>query len=325
MRIDPVLASLRTNPAPLTADCAAVAAGWERACGEASAKALAADLARYGTGAPLAGCAALGRLLDGGGGGSGAGAVQRMLQLAAAALRSAPLGQLRLPHFSNGVLHSLTLLSAGRASLSLALVDGDAWSAGASGAARRASFPGGELHLRVLAGGATGRRAIRSSGALRTEVLALDPGQRLSFDCATEALVLDAVAGSLVTLRLHRRPARPVPVQELDLASGAVVHQSAARQGDSRTEMAMALLGRMGRTEAVPVIAEIAGEGEPALRWQAIRECLALDAGQGFALLLKAAADPADPLYQPARQLADTLAARHPALAALREELLCPA
>lgn len=319
MRIDPVLAGLRTHPAPLTADCAAVAAGWEQACGEAPAIALAADLARYGRGAPLAGCAALGRLLEGG------GAARRMLQLAAAALRSAPLGQLRLPHFSNGVLHSLTLLSAGRASLSLALVDGDAWRAAGSGAVRRASFPGGELHVRVLAGGAAGRRAIRCSGALRTEALALDPGQRLRFDCASEALVLDTVAGSLVTLRLHRRPEQPIPVQELDLASGAVVHQSAARQDDSRTEMAMALLGRMGRTEAVPVIAEIAGAGEPALRWQAIRECLALDAGQGFALLLKTGADPADPLREPARQLADTLAARHPALAALREELLCPA
>lgn len=319
MRIDPVLAGLRTDPAPLTAACAALAAGWEQACGEAPARALAADLARYGRGEPLADCAALVRLLDGG------RAARRMLQLAVATLRTAPLGQLRLPHFSNGVLHSLTLLGAGRASLSLALIDGDAWRGAGAGAARRASFPGGELHLRVLAGAAEARRAIRDNGGLAIEPLTLAPGVRLTFDCAREALVLDAIGGSLVTLRLHRRADRPIPVQELELASGAVVHQSAALQSDSRIEMAMALLGRMGRVEAVPVLAEIAGEGEPALRWQAMRECLALASGQGFALLLRAAADPVDPLQEPARQLADTLATRHPVLAALREELLCPA
>ena len=60
-------------------------------------------------------------------------------------------------------------------------------------------------------------------------------------------------------------------------------------------------------------------------RWQALRECLALDSATGFAALLEVAGQADDPLCVPARNLADSLAAQHPALAQMREDLLCRA
>lgn len=318
MRIDPAIAALRADPALLPAACARVAAGWDAASGRAGP--VLADLARHGDGAGLDTCPALRRALSGG---RFAG---RMLAGALSGLRDAPLGQLRRPHFASATLHSLTLAMAGRSSLSLALVDGDAWGAAGQGAARRAGFQGGELALTVLAGEAEGRIVRRGGEGLTFRSVALRRGARLDLDAEREALVLDRVGAMLATLRLYRRPARPTAMEEVDLATGAVVHRAAARQRDSRMELAMALLGRMGRIEAAPAIADVAADRalDPALRWQALREGLALDSAQGFAALL-GAGEAGDPLSGPARQLAEQLAARHPALAAMREDALCPA
>ena len=71
----------------------------------------------------------------------------------------------------------------------------------------------------------------------------------------------------------------------------------------------MALLGRMGRTDAAPQLAGIACEpGSAALRWQALRECLSLDTATGF-----------DALSEVARRADDELAA---AAGALRSQLV---
>jgi hypothetical protein len=56
------------------------------------------------------------------------------------------------------------------------------------------------------------------------------------------------------------------------------------------------------------------------LRWEALRQCLALDTRAGLALLAGLADNPADPLAAPARALQRQLAASDPALAALVHE-----
>ncbi len=93
----------------------------------------------------------------------------------------------------------------------------------------------------------------------------------------------------------------PGPVREYALDTGELLHQSAGDAQESRVELALALLGRMGRTDAAPLMAEIAREGSDHLRWQALRECIALDTATGFAALKAIAADPADSLGAPAR------------------------
>ena len=89
--------------------------------------------------------------------------------------------------------------------------------------------------------------------------------------------------------------------------------------------MMAALLGRMGRADAAPVLAELAlQQGEDSLRWQALRECLALDTAQGFAALLSLARNADDPLCAEAGALRVQLVEAHPQLLQL-ETMQCPA
>jgi hypothetical protein len=58
------------------------------------------------------------------------------------------------------------------------------------------------------------------------------------------------------------------------------------------------------------------------VRWQALRECLALDTATGFAALGRLAATTDDPLAAPAQALHAQLLERYPALAGVEP---CPA
>lgn len=89
--------------------------------------------------------------------------------------------------------------------------------------------------------------------------------------------------------------------------------------------MMLALLGRMERTDAAPEMAALAREkGRDALRWQALRESLALDTAEGFAALVDVSRDQNDPLCATADALRAQLVAQYPQLLEL-ERKLCPA
>jgi len=324
MRIDPAIARLTDDPAPLAGAGEAIRA-WRAS--QAVAPVLA-ELECYGRDAPFAQCATLAALMTHEGGGTFARSVGTF---APAVLRKAELAALPWRHFSNGVLHSVTLAAYGRASLSLALIDGAAWQSARDPAApARVAFQPGELHAFVVAGRADARilrnpELADEAGAIASRALELEPGVAYALDGTREALALDSIAGHLLTLRLYRAGDGTVPARQYDLASGALVHQAASDQRDSRAELAMALLRAMERSDAAPAIAVLARGGTPAARWQALRECLALDSGVGFRSLLEVAANPGDPLAAPAAALAERLAAAHPALAGIREAALCPA
>lgn len=86
----------------------------------------------------------------------------------------------------------------------------------------------------------------------------------------------------------------------------------------------MGLLARMRRQDAAPAMAEIArGQGSDHLRWQALRNCLALDTAQGFSALTAIAANPADALARPAGALRAQLLEAHPQLTGLEADP-CP-
>ncbi|WP_374405973.1 hypothetical protein [Pelagerythrobacter sp.] len=115
-----------------------------------------------------------------------------------------------------------------------------------------------------------------------------------------------------------------MPSLEYRLSDGALLHRAAGDCHESRSELMLALLGRMERRDAVPAMAALAREGSDSLRWQALRECLALDSAAGFGELARIARDCADPLHAPARSLHADLCARHPQLAQ-QEAAPCPA
>ena len=267
---------------------------------------LLASLGAFAEGASLGDCPQLAALFA-----PGNGFAQ---QLAAdftaatcAALAGAPLGHVPLRHFTDGTSSTLLIARTGNVTLSLVAIDG----AGLRGkpAPVSASFGPNQTWEHVLAGAAEVELVERQPGGpqaaklLRREA-SLAPGSIMQRDGEREARLLRHIVGTLVSLRLQRRCENAGVTREYDLASGALLHQAAGNPRDSRIELMLALLGRMGRTDAAPAMAELAlGEGSTALRWQALRECLALDTQAGFRALSAVAAAPRDSLAAPAGAL----------------------
>ena len=236
-----------------------------------------------------------------------------------ASLAEAELGQVPLRHFTDDALASIMLARAGFATLSLQVFDG-------AGIARRprpvsVSFSPSQTWEQVLAGSAAAelihcRQTYSDRADLEIEPIALRPGTGLVRSNRQTALVLGHLEGCLVTLRLQRRRASGGVTCEYQLADGALIHQAAATPRESRLELTAALLGRMGRTDAAPLLAAMAQEeGGAGLRWQALRECLGLDSAEGFRTLCAIARNPADPLVGSAGALRAQLLETHPQLA----------
>jgi hypothetical protein len=223
----------------------------------------------------------------------------------------------------------LILARRGNVSLALQAIDGH-------GVARRpvpasASFAPGQTWERVLSGRAEARlieiAGLRPGGAeLAMRPLLLQPGDLSCRDGARQVVQFGSVDGVLVSLKLQRRETGGEPTREYALADGALLHQAANCARDSRLELALTLLGRMGRADAAPYLAAMAEEsGNPSLRWQALRECLGLDTAVGFSALGTVARRADDTLAGPAGALRAQLLETYPQLAALEAGgLPCP-
>ncbi|HYD24502.1 MAG TPA: hypothetical protein VEB68_06875 [Croceibacterium sp.] len=314
MRIDPAIAAMRREPArQRRAQAEMIAAGdaWRASPGVAG---LLAELERFGAGAALGECALLEAAFDGAA--SPRALADGLCRRFVAALAGEPMGQLPFRHGFNGQVSTLLLARSGRAQLILhAREPGETAyaSVGCSDAIR---------YEAVLAGTGAGQvvRHDPRSGRIAAQAVALRPGVRIELDLSREALQVRSVERRLVTVRLHRFAAEPGPSREYRLADGTVLHQSAGDIRASRHEMMLALLGRMGRGDAAPVMAEMAREpGDASLRWQALRECLALDTAAGFRALGEVARAAADPLAASAGALRAQLLEAHPQLLALED------
>ena len=313
MRVGPAIAAMRRDRAPqLRAQAAMFAAreGWR---GETRVAPVLAQLEDHGRGAALADCPALAELFAGGD--VAAHFVASFCAIFAGALRQERFGQLPFRHGFDGALSTLLLARSGRARLTLVAQEPGAYHAAC------VSLSDGTRHDTVLAGEAEARlMRRRPDGLFDHELLCLSAGRRLTLDLAGEALFVRRVARRLVSLRLHLAPRSPAPTREYALADGTLQQQSAGDIRYSRHEMMLALLGRMKRRETAPLMAEIAGEAWPdALRWEALREALALDTASGFAALSRISRSPTDPLAAAAGALRAQLIEAHPELLAFEE------
>lgn len=320
MHVSPPIRALLADPAGLEAQQGRHSAsllGWRDGPGKPLLDAFAA----FAGGASLASQPALAGLFSGAQ--EPRRAVTRLVGALLPVLRDAPFGQVPLRH---SITRSATTLLVDRrqdASLTLVAVDGAAL-AQQPPAATAVFSPAEEWDV-VVAGTGQGR-LIERRGAPGHGIhpLALEPGLALGRDAEREALLLDRADGPLLLLRLQRRRPGPAPVREVDLASGEQVYQAAASARESRHEIAVSLLGRMGRADAAPVLAQIALD--PAcgdmLRWQAMRECLGLDTLGGFRALAAIACRPGDTLAAMAGALRARLIEQHPVLAGIEP---CPA
>lgn len=321
MQPGPELAAAIADPRAQARDQAVMADAFRRWRDDPATAPVLAAFAAFAGGAPFAALDPLAALL-----GAGGEPARRFAQVVAdtflPALAAAPLGQVPLRHHRERGLATVLLAREGDASLTLVAWDGHALAA--APAPRSVCFAPADEWDVVLAGRGQASLVTRQGPALARHPLTLGPGVALGREAHAEALIVEAAAPALVMLRLQRRRAATRPVQEFDLASGALLHQASATPAESRHEIAVALLGAMGRTDAAPRLGEIAtdrrhGEG---LRWQALRQCLGLDTDLGFRALCAIAAAPADGLAVPAGALRASLVERHPMLQAL---VPCPA
>ena len=235
------------------------------------------------------------------------------------ALRANPWGQVPVPGKFNGVTAMIVLASAGGAALMLMAIDGEALRSRPG--ALTASFSPGETHDQILAGIASARLielAGEEAGCARLSdtPCELSPGTITHRNNARQSLLIEQAATTLVILRLQRRTKRGTVTREFMLSDGSLAHQATANPRDSRFELAAALLGRMGRSDAAPLLAAMAEEqGGASLRWQALKQCLGLDTAQGLAALNRIAGQAGDELAAPALALRAQLIETYPDLA----------
>lgn len=311
------LAALREDDAGWTAGQKGLAAmlGLWRARPEVVP--ILAALERFGEGEPIEACPELTVLFDADNP-AASEFVAGLVETGLAGLAAHPLGQLPLRHVVSRAAHTLLLAHGGRATLSLVAFDGEALAA--LPPPQSAEFAPVETWLHVLAGGGTADHVLchkvhGDRAELHAGAMPLQPGSVLYHNGAYEWLQVRSARGSLVKLRLQRLLGRHEPVREYALEDGALRHQAAARPEDSRHELAMAVLARMGRRDAVPAMSRIAtGPGNEGLRWQALRELLTLDTRAGMVLLAQVAASEGDPLAAPAQELHRSLLAAWPEL-----------
>lgn len=276
-----------------------------------------AELERFGAGEPIDSCPALAALFD------GMSPVARefafgLVEAGLSGLTAHPLGQLPLRHGVAQTAHTLLLAHWGAATLSLVVYDGEALAAMPEPVS--AQFAPLETWCHVLAGNGTAshivcRSLMNDRAELHAASVPLRAGTVFHHPGRHESLEVRSARGSLVKLRLQRFLGGYEPLREFALADGMLLHQAAARPEDSRCELAMAVLARMGRRDAVPAMSRIAlGPGHEALRWQALRELLTLDTRAGMVLLAQVAASEDDPLAAPAQELHASLLAAWPEL-----------
>lgn len=322
MHFEPTLETLRGDGAAQRTRQAKVAEAVARCREDAALQPVLEALETYGAGAALEDCPALAALCESDG--AARDAMAPLVDHLVTLFREEPLAELLFRHQSREGFHLLQLAGKGRATLSLALHE----EREASEDAPLVTFPDAERHEIVLAGAADtelveivadyGARA-----AIEREPRRVVAGECLAFEGPDQSRRLVQVHGLLLTLRLARLPLQPGPTRQFDLATGLLVHRASGDRRESRHEMMIALLGRMGRSDAAPVLADAAREGSAHFRWQALRECLAIDAGAGFPVLSAIAADPLDPLGAHAGAVRAQLLETHPELARM-ELARCP-
>lgn len=249
-----------------------------------------------------------------------------LLEPLTAIISGEPLAQSPLRHASNELGAMVVLFEGEGAVLVLQSVDGFVQSRLQE--PQSAMFTPGDNHEVILAGSAEAAQVTllreRPGGAeLACQEVAFGRGDALFRDGARHCLHLRKVEGTLVLLKLQRRPRSGGLTREFALSDGRFLQQASAASRESRLELSTALLGRMQRADAAPLLAAMAEEdGGTSLRWQALRECLGLDTAIGFSTLCRIAARPTDPLAVPAGVMRAQLLETHPELLGLVE---CPA
>lgn len=322
MDVHPFIAALRNDRTPQRQAQGAMEAAREAWRAEPGAAALMQELGDYGAGVPLEDCPVLQTAM------TDAGKAESLMRSLSrhycAAIKANPIGHPPFRHGYDGASSTILLARSGRAQLMIQAREPGEFTSESykfSDATRFDAILAGEANARIVRRNGSSRGLMSFS----EESVPLSEGVRLALDLTNETLAIDTVSRRLVILRLVRGASEPQPSHEFDAAKGALLMQSAGTIATSRQEGIIALLGRMQRADAAPEMARTAlGDGDNSLRWQAMRECLALDSAEGFASLTQLARRTQDPLASTAGALRAQLLETYPEFAIL-EAAQCPA
>lgn len=204
-----------------------------------------------------------------------------------------------------GVLGGLILAEVPPITLSLMVRPFD--QSGAAGGS--IIFSPGQGQTRIIrSGGARIRRyrvalspeerggGFRIGSAARAEQIeerALADGEVIRTDQQCESFTLRGGDGDIVMLQLFVHQSSRVPMREYDPASGQIIKLAAAARATSFRQMGLAVLRAFGRRDAAPLFAAALDDSDFAMRWQVMREWIALDTAAALPHLTRlAAGDP---------------------------------
>ena len=231
----------------------------------------------------------------------------------------------------SGKFHqSALIVDEPKAAVALAVLDAERLAAykRAGGGMGSVNFAGRRIVLRFLrAEGATLEmwrapqldeefRASKGGRARRIATRRLVEGETLWLDTAERSYVIESAAGPTVFLQGEVRIGGALVSREYDARTGELVAATSGSEADTRAELMLVFLRRASRTEAAPLFEQYAREAPFHLRWQAMREWLALDAQSALPMLREMAASDPHP---------EVRAAAKSALAMIDERMPCPA
>ena len=312
MHIHPAIAALRSERASQRSQQArmnTVADQWRTS---KPVQAVQRDLAAYGAGDPLDRCPALAALVSDHA--AGLAFAQKWIRLFAAELRQSPLGEVPFQHRHSGGYSTVQLLSVGAASLNLSAYERRATVV----EPQTAVFADRQTVELVIGGEVRGIcHQLIDQQRVASETVVWRTGDRIETS-STHSRQFVEVATSFLVLQLSRSPERPGPTREYHLADSALLKSASGDKQASRDMLALGVLGALDHQPSLDAMAAVARDRtrEPDLRWEAVRQSLALDPVKGIALLDLFATQYCDPLSVPAKNLAQQLRAAHPQLEA---------
>lgn len=319
MSIHPDLLALRSDDAPQRHDQIAVSAAVQDWRKRAQVARLDRELDSFAAGQPLSSLPLMAQLFK-----PDCSTADRLVNLLidplVKALHGHPLGEVPLRHYVDDRSALLVLCQSSGAALTLQVME----SGGRARLpqAKTVTFTPGLVHERILSG--AGEADLVSLSAqlpdraeLSIESANLTAGDCTSRDTGRQCRLISVISKPLVILRLQHRGESGGLTREYDLADGRFLAQAAATPRETRLELVAALLGRMGRSDAAPLLAAMADEeAAQSLRWQSLKECLGLDTATGFAALCRIAGREGDVLAAPAGALRAQLIETYPQLGA---------
>ena len=265
--------------------------------------------------------------------------ITRRLDEALALVEREPFVLPPLRMFAGKGLGGLILAESARITLCVMIRPFDAITNGDADESHRAIFSPGHSWTRVVrAAGARIRRyrvavsaaeddgVFTAAGAGRSEYMGeecLYNGDVIMTDQRRECFGIIGGTGDVVMEQFFVQPRSPLPLREYDGRTGQLIRVASSQRANSFRQMGFALLRHLDRRDAAPLFADELANIDFALRWQVMREFVALDAHTALPHLRGMAANDPHPEVRRAASAALDLVESHLGAADIRQDAAC--